>query len=152
MKQIYLALALIGAAIPLLLFAGHFAAEGFSPAAFVAAAFANPAAAGFAADVLLSSFVFWLWMRGRDGPRPWLFILLNLGIGLSCALPAYLYASVSASGRHAHTRTLFCKNIPRGTRAVPARIVQHRSPHQTKTAANLWPGRAGARTKHRAPP
>ena len=113
MKQIYLALALIGAAIPLLLFAGHFAAEGFSPAAFVAAAFANPAAAGFTADVLLSSFVFWLWMRGRDGPRPWPFILLNLGIGLSCALPAYFYASLSASlsasvtasGRHAQTRT-----------------------------------------------
>ncbi|MDE0755016.1 MAG: hypothetical protein OSB26_10220 [Woeseiaceae bacterium] len=29
------------------------------------------------------------------GPRPWLFVALNLGIGLSCALLAYLYVNES---------------------------------------------------------
>ena len=36
-------------------------------------------------------------MGRREGPAPWLFVVLNLTIGLSCALPAYLYASIRAS-------------------------------------------------------
>jgi len=39
---------------------------------------------------------FWLFMflqvKESNGPKPYLFIILNLTIGLSCALPAYLYA------------------------------------------------------------
>jgi hypothetical protein len=58
---------------------------------------ANGAAAGFTADLLFTSFVFWLAMiirrREGKGPNPILFIVLNLTIGLSCELPAYLYAS-----------------------------------------------------------
>ncbi|NIN67634.1 MAG: DUF2834 domain-containing protein, partial [Anaerolineae bacterium] len=68
---------------------------------FVSALFANGAAGGFAADLLITSFVFWLAMfyqrsKGK-GPRPALFIALNLLIGLSCALPAYLYAMERSS-------------------------------------------------------
>ena len=55
----------------------------------------NGAAAGITADILFSSFVFWLFIYTqyrKGGPNPLLFIVLNLTIGLSCALPAYLYA------------------------------------------------------------
>lgn len=99
-RQLYLALAIIGAVIPYYFFSQHFAVAGFGLGAFIESVFANPAAAGFTSDLLLSSFVFWIAMfrirSAGKGPGPWLFIALNLLIGLSCALPAYLYA---ASGR-----------------------------------------------------
>ena len=55
--------------------------------------YVNGAAGGSFSDVLISSIIFWVYMFSRkDGPKPWLFIVLKLGIGLSCALWAYLYA------------------------------------------------------------
>ena len=65
---------------------------------FVPALFVNSAAAGFSADLLIASFVFWTYMfTAKSGPKPWLFIVLNLSIGLSCALPAYLYRRASSA-------------------------------------------------------
>ncbi len=96
MKTLYLSLAIVGAVLPYVFFVQHFSSEGVSLSGFVAALFANPAAGGFTADLLLTSFVFWIFMFHQSsrekGPRPILFIVLNLLIGLSCALPAYLYA------------------------------------------------------------
>lgn len=96
MKTVYLALAIIGAVVPYVFFAQHFSSAGFGLGAFVDALFATSPAGGFTADLLITSFIFWLFMlqqrkRGK-GPAPVLFILLNLLIGLSCAFPAYLYA------------------------------------------------------------
>jgi hypothetical protein len=69
--------------------------EGFNIPAFISALFVNVASAGFSADLLISSLVFWLFMfqqeKRKHGPKPYLFIVINLVIGLSCALPAYLY-------------------------------------------------------------
>ena len=100
MKNIYLALAIIGAVVPYVFFAQHFGQAGFDIVTFSKAVFANPAASGFTADLFISSFVFWLVMmvrrRSASGPSPILFIVLNLTIGLSCALPAYLYANESS--------------------------------------------------------
>jgi Protein of unknown function DUF2834 len=100
LRSAYLLLAIAGAIVPYAFFLQHFQAEGFSLPAFAGAVFANGAAGGFAADLLLSSLVFWLAMfreqaRG-GGPRPAPFIILNLLIGLSCALPAWLYAREAA--------------------------------------------------------
>lgn len=93
MRQFYLIWAIVGAVIPLMFFAGFFHSEMVDPMGFIPALFANSAAGGFAADILISSAVFWGYMfASKDGPKPWLFIALNLCIGLSCALPAYLYA------------------------------------------------------------
>ncbi len=96
MKTVYLILAIVGALLPYAFFVQHFSSEGVSLSGFVSALFANPAAGGFTADLLFTSLVLWIFMfhqRNRDrGPRPILFIVLNLLIGLSCALPAYLYA------------------------------------------------------------
>ena len=90
-KNVYLAWAIIGAVLPYMFFLGVFHSEilisGFIPALFV-----NGPAGGFVVDVLISSAVFWTYMFSqKSGPKPALFIVLNLTIGLSCALPAYLY-------------------------------------------------------------
>lgn len=99
MRRFYLAMAILGAVIPIYFFSTFF--FGDPPAAamdFLPALFVNGASGGFAADLFISSFVFWgyMWSRRDKGPGMLPFVLLNLCIGLSCALPAYLYA---ASGR-----------------------------------------------------
>ncbi len=93
MKRIYLVLAVAGAVLPYVFFIDFIADAGLDLPAFAAALFVNGAAGGFTADLLISSIAFWVYLFSRaDGPRPWLYIALNLLIGLSCALPAYLYA------------------------------------------------------------
>lgn len=96
-KKFYLLLALAGAIVPYVFFLRHFADVGLGPGDFINALFANPAAGGFTADLLISSLVFWIAILQRHrlgkGPKPLLFVLLNLTVGLSCALPAYLYAN-----------------------------------------------------------
>ena len=83
----------------LLFFFQFFGTAGLDLPAFVGALFANGAAGGFTADLLITSLVFWIYLFNRsEGPAPWPFIALNLLIGLSCALPAYLYA-VTPSNR-----------------------------------------------------
>ena len=90
-------MAFAGAIVPYIYFIQHFADVGFGLGDFTSALFANPAAGGFTADLLITSFVFWIAMFHRrslgKGPKPLLFIILNLTIGLSCALPAYLAAN-----------------------------------------------------------
>ena len=98
MRTLYLILAIIGAVVPYLFFINYFASYGLDLGRFIEGLFANGAAGGFTADLLITSAVFWLYMfnrRGRDAgaPAPWGFIVLNLTIGLSCALPAYLYVT-----------------------------------------------------------
>jgi hypothetical protein len=100
MKKLYLLLAVVGAIVPYIFFFQFFQTEGLSISAFVESLFVNGAAGGFSADLLFTSFVFWLFMivqqRRSKGPKPYLFIILNLAIGLSCALPAYLYVRENA--------------------------------------------------------
>ncbi len=93
-STIYLLLAIVGAVIPYTFFANFALTEGLNLAVFVSSLFVNGATGGFTADLLLSSLVFWIYMfsRSSNGPKPWLFVGLNLCIGLSCALPAYLWA------------------------------------------------------------
>ena len=98
MRTYYLLLAVVGTIVPYYFFIDFFTSHGIHLGRFVQGLFVNGAAGGFAADVLITSVVFWLWMQHRRtqdpaAPAPWLFIALNLSIGLSCALPAYLYAT-----------------------------------------------------------
>lgn len=94
MRIVYLLLAIAGTLIPVLCFLEFFGSEGFSAFRFAEGIFANGAAAGFTADLFISSFAFWAFMFSRpEGPKPWLFIAMNLCIGLSLALPAYLYVT-----------------------------------------------------------
>lgn len=96
MRKTYLILAILGGIIPYLFFFKFIQAEGLNLPLFMESLFVNGAAGGFSADLLFTSFIFWLFMflqaKESNGPKPFLFILLNLTIGLSCAFPAYLYA------------------------------------------------------------
>lgn len=93
MKNTYLTLAIAGAVVPYYFFLQQMSASGPDLIGFLLLGFANPVAAGFTADLLISSLVFWITMfaAGPDAPRPWAFIAMNLFIGLSCALPAWFY-------------------------------------------------------------
>ncbi len=94
LRQLYLLLAILGAIVPYVFFVDFALVNGLNLSGFLTALFANGAVGGFTADLLLSSVVFWLFMGSRKtGPRPTLYVVLNLTIGLSCALPAYLWAS-----------------------------------------------------------
>ena len=91
MKNVYLILAIVGAVVPYIFFLDFFATSGFELGGFVAALFANGAAGGFTADLLITSFAFWIYLWSKNTPFIWAYVLINLTIGLSCALPAYLY-------------------------------------------------------------
>ena len=102
LKTSYLILAVLGAIIPYVFFIDFFSTEGLSVTHFIASWFVNGAAGGGAADLIISSLVFWVYMfsRKNNGPKPWAFIAMNLFIGLSCALPTYLWATTGqAQGR-----------------------------------------------------
>ena len=104
-KNIYLVLLIVGAIVPYYFFVQFFMTEGLSLPVFVDGLFANGAAAGFSADIVISSLVFWIaiWEQHRrgKGPAPWLFIIVNLAVGLSMALPLYLFLLHSGAERRA---------------------------------------------------
>lgn len=80
-------------------FLSFFSTHGIYLIDFVAAIFVNGASGGFTADLLISSVVFWVYMFARPGgPKPWLFIAVNITIGLSCALPLYLFQQERLGG------------------------------------------------------
>jgi len=93
-STVYLLLAVSGAVLPWVFFARFFATEGLA-GDFIGALFANGAAGGFTADLLVSSVVFWIFLfpeaRRVGVTAPWLFVAVNLLIGLSCALPLFLW-------------------------------------------------------------
>ena len=95
LSKIYLLLAILGGVVPYIFFLQFFTTSGFDLNAFIGGLFANGAAAGFSADLIISSMAFWLaaWELNRrdNGPSPWPFIALTLVIGLSFALPLYLF-------------------------------------------------------------
>ena len=71
LKTAYMVMAVLGAAIPINFFVGFAGNEGFDLIAFAQALFSNGASAGFATDLFISSFVFWLFMFSREeGPNP----------------------------------------------------------------------------------
>ncbi len=92
---IWLFLSFLGAVIPYYFFTQQFAATGIDLISFARALFVNGASAGFTADLLISSFIFWLWMLSEKQrlitKQIVILILINLTIGLSCALPLYVW-------------------------------------------------------------
>lgn len=94
-RRFYLAAAIAGTLIPWLFFGSFFASHGPNIPLFLQSLFANGAAGGFSADVLLSILVFWVW-SWRDAERNritgwWLVLPAGFSVGLSLALPLYLY-------------------------------------------------------------
>ena len=92
LKYVYLSLSILGAIIPYVFFTQYFQVNGIHLISFINDLFGNGASGGFSADLLISSFVFWIFLfQDKNISNKWIFIALNLIIGLSCALPFYYY-------------------------------------------------------------
>jgi hypothetical protein len=95
LRAFYLFICVIGTVIPWAFFGSFFATNGLDVPMFVRGLFANGAAGGFSADVLISIAVFWVWSfhdSRQIGLRQW-WLVLPAGslVGMSLALPLYLY-------------------------------------------------------------
>jgi len=89
----------VGTVVPYLFFFQFFAEHGVNLPAFVSGVFANGAAGGFGADLLITSLAFWIYLYQVGEKKLWLYVILNLTIGMSCAVPLYLYLNLSADSR-----------------------------------------------------
>jgi hypothetical protein len=92
----YLLAFLVGTFVPLYFVYGFIQESGgVNLPLFIAQLFENKASSTFSADLLICSFIFWVFMaydkRSKNLPGIFYFIVLNLTIGLSSALPLYLY-------------------------------------------------------------
>lgn len=107
LKKLYAGLSVVGFVLPYIPFTLFVMNNGLDLGAFIQALFANHAAAMFTTDLLISSFVFWLYLfyeGGRLGMKNlWVYIVANLLVGLSLALPLFLYFRHTAlEGRARH--------------------------------------------------
>lgn len=105
LKNLYLVAAIVGAVVPYVFFGSFIADNGVDLPAFVEGLFVNGAAGGFSADLLITSFVFWVWSY-RDAQqlrvdRWWMIPIINLAVGLSAAFPLYLYLRYDAASQNA---------------------------------------------------
>jgi hypothetical protein len=91
----YLALCVLGTALPYWQFIPFLRQHGLSPDLFMRQLFANPVSGFFAMDVLASSLVLWVLVL-VDGRRysvrhRWAPVAANLVVGVSLGLPLFLY-------------------------------------------------------------
>ncbi len=96
LRTFYLLAFVVGTFVPLYFVYGFIQESGgVDLPLFVAQLFENKASSTFSSDLLIASFIFWVFMRydkkGKNLPKMLYFIVLNLSIGLSSALPLYLY-------------------------------------------------------------
>ena len=100
MRRFYFLMCVIGTVIPGAFFGAFFAANGLDIILFLKSLFANGAAGGFSADVLISIPVVWVWSfldAGKAGVKRWWWVLpASFFVGLSLALPLYLYLRAKA--------------------------------------------------------
>lgn len=95
LKRFYLLSAIIGTIIPWAFFVNFFATEGINIPLFISSLFANGAAGGFSADVLIAIIVFLVWSyndaQQQKIKKWWLILPATFTVGLSLAFPLYLY-------------------------------------------------------------
>lgn len=109
LKKLYAGLCVVGFVLPYIPFTLFLLDNGLNLGLFIQSLFANHAAAMFTTDLLISSFVFWLFLfyeGGRLGMKNrWGYVAANLLVGLSLALPLFLYfreAALEGQKRHEH--------------------------------------------------
>lgn len=101
-KHVYLVLCAAGAVLPYTQFLPWVLDNGLNPRLALQDLFANHISAFFAADVLVSAvvvFVFLAFERDRVGRRWWLVVAATLAAGVSLGLPLLLYLRERERGR-----------------------------------------------------
>ena len=95
LQWLYLAAAILGAALPLSQLFPFLAAHGLDMPLFFRQLFQNHVSGFFGLDVIVSSVVFWLFAfsegRRRGMKNLWLYVVCNLAVGVSLALPLFLF-------------------------------------------------------------
>ena len=94
MRKIYLVMAVAGFVFPVWQFALFFADHGAGALEFIRQMFANHAAAGVSADLLVTLVVFWVFL-GADRPavgHKWVYVMFSLFVGVAFSLSLYLFA------------------------------------------------------------
>lgn len=92
-RTLYLLLSVLGSLLPWAYLLQFFLTSQNPLEDFFQQAFANPVSTALAADLLISSLVFWVFAFQSLPHRPWQrlpYVLLNLAVGLSCAFPLFL--------------------------------------------------------------
>lgn len=95
LRMIYLALAILGAIVPMYFFVSWFIANGWSLAAMMQAWNVNDAASGLVWDLTIAAVALTVWVVTESWlRRDWLGLLAipaTWGIGVSCGLPLFLF-------------------------------------------------------------
>ena len=94
-KYIYLILAIFGLIVPYYFLISFLSAHGFDARLFFQQLLGTPISTFFAVDLIVSSFVFIVYL-GQEGARPsmkhkWIYLVALLTVGLSFALPLFLF-------------------------------------------------------------
>lgn len=94
-QWLYLIAAIVGTLLPLSQLIRFVAEHGPDVPLLFRQLFQTPASAFFGLDVIVSSFVLWLFLysegRRLRMKRLWLYVLCNLTVGVSLAFPLFLF-------------------------------------------------------------
>ena len=95
MQRLYLVAAMLGTIFPVSQLIPFLTTHGFDMPLFFNQLFQNHVSAFFGMDVIVSSFVLWLFVfsegRRRGMKNLWLYVVCNLAVGVSLALPLFLF-------------------------------------------------------------
>jgi hypothetical protein len=109
MQWLYLVAAVIGVIIPLWQLVPFLRTYGFDMPLFFEQLFQNHVSSFFALDVIISSFVLWLFVfsegRRRGMRNLWAYVICNLAAGVCFALPLFLFFRERKAGTTNHEFT-----------------------------------------------
>ncbi|HWN98689.1 MAG TPA: DUF2834 domain-containing protein [Blastocatellia bacterium] len=95
MKKLYAFLCVLGLVLPYYFFVPFVLSNGLNIRLLISELFANQASAFFAADVIVSSVVLWVFIYQETQKRRirlwWLCIVANFAVGVSLGLPLFLW-------------------------------------------------------------
>ena len=95
MQWLFLVAAILGTVLPLSFFLPFLATHGLDVSLFCRQLFQNNISAFFGMDVIVSTFVLWLFVfcegRRRGMTHLWVYVLCTLLVGVSLGFPLFLF-------------------------------------------------------------
>lgn len=98
MRKFWLIATIIGTLLPYYFFYNQIVSSNFAWKNLLSFIFPTYAATGFVVDLLITSFLFWIYIFKKVDKSLFIQVVaLNLAIGLSAALPYYLFKTSEKS-------------------------------------------------------